>query len=150
VGAGGVRFRLIYEGPLKGNRRKAIEKDHLRNYFSDQLAEVWRDSKVLQALMKDSDLFRPREIGGRFFRPMIVEAAGLRCELDFLILSPKSAGSPLNNGDLDNRLKTLIDGLRQPSQSTEVTASILANSAEHPLCVLLEDDQLGSGLVLVS
>ena len=73
---------------------------------------------------------------------MIVERVGLRCELDFLILTPVNTGSPLNNGDLDNKLKILIDGLRQPNQPTEVTAEITDNTFDVPLFVLLEDDRL--------
>ena len=109
-----MKFRLFYEGPLKGNRRKATEKNLLRNYFHLQLAQVWRDSEVLKSLLED-ECYRAKEIGGRYFRAMIVEGVGLRCELDFLILTPVNTGSPLNNGDLDNKLKILIDGLRQPN-----------------------------------
>ena len=46
--------------------------------------------------------------------PITTEANGLVCSLDVLLLLPDFHGV-MKNGDIDNRLKTLIDALRKPT-----------------------------------
>jgi hypothetical protein len=63
----------------------------------------------------------------------------LACELDILFLRNDAPGSVVRSGgDLDNRIKTLFDGLRMPSES-EAKVGKAANDT--CLC-LLEDDSL--------
>jgi hypothetical protein len=62
---------------------------------------------------------------------------GTAVELDVLLLTHHAAKRP---GDLDNRLKTLIDGLTRP-QNPQQQASITA-SPQEPLYCLLDDDDL--------
>jgi hypothetical protein len=44
-------------------------------------------------------------------------------------------------GDLDNRVKTLIDGLRMPRQQSEIN-NMAPTADERPFFVLLEDDKV--------
>lgn len=63
------------------------------------------------------------------------------CALDILILQrqgPFPVFSPI--GDLDNRIKTLIDGLRMPEQCSEV-AGQSPEPDENPFFVLMDDDK---------
>jgi hypothetical protein len=46
------------------------------------------------------------------------------------------------SGDLDNRVKTLIDGLRPPRNSTELGNAVSPAAGETPFFCLLEDDDL--------
>ncbi len=73
---------------------------------------------------------------------MIVEALHLRCELDILMLVPQRSFAVFHSGDLDNRIKTLIDGLRLPTGQNEVSDILVSNTAKDPYNVLLEDDRL--------
>lgn len=54
----------------------------------------------------------------------------------------RHAGQLVNHGgDLDNRIKTLLDALRKPSQ-TELPADDLPTPHELPFYCLLQDDAL--------
>jgi hypothetical protein len=50
-----------------------------------------------------------------------------------------------NGGDIDNRIKVLLDGLRMPNTDGEM-GGFLIDSDEHPFFCLLEDDRLVSSI----
>lgn len=139
-----MRFRLHYEGQIRGNRRKADAKDRIRNHFSPQIAEMWERDAALKSLLTSEEYYKSREVSGKYFRPLVVQSLNLFCELDFLILAPQRPSSAIIHGDLDNRIKTVIDALRMPQNGSEVTNVIAQNCSETPICVLLEDDRLVS------
>jgi hypothetical protein len=60
--------------------------------------------------------------------------------LDITWLRREEAGKIVDGGDIDNRLKTLFDGLRMPHNGNEI-ASPPATDNERRYC-LLEDDKL--------
>lgn len=63
-------------------------------------------------------------------------------KLDILFLRPSAPGDLIRNGgDLDNRIKLLIDGLRVPSEQ-ELPVGEVPQDDEDPFFVLLEDDAL--------
>ena len=137
-----MRFRLLYEGPLRGNRRRSEEKDRIRLVFSRQLQQLWTDYLPLSSLRREAEHYSAREVGGRFFLPMAIKSLTFRCEVDILILSPSRDLGIIRNADIDNRVKTLIDALRLPTQRSEVSQVICENTVDHPVYVLLEDDSL--------
>lgn len=63
----------------------------------------------------------------------------LTCELEIEWFRREAPGRVIGGGDLDNRLKTLLDGLRMPLNESELGG---ATSGEKPfrLC-LLDDDK---------
>ena len=88
------------------------------------------------------DLFAPVVVGGHEFMPLIRESVGLACSLDIVFMRKGEIGSLVSqDGDLDNRIKTLFDGLRMP------TPSEMGNHrpGEEPFHCLLEDDALITG-----
>jgi hypothetical protein len=58
-----------------------------------------------------------------------------------------SAAGIIRQGDLDNRIKTLIDTLRKPKGAMELRG-INPQADEDPLFCLLEDDDLVTGLTV--
>jgi hypothetical protein len=64
----------------------------------------------------------------------------LICSLSILFLRTDAPGAIVNSGDVDNRLKTLFDGLRMPTNKDEVRHG--PSDDEKPFFVLLEDDKL--------
>lgn len=66
------------------------------------------------------------ERAGQPFIPLVTEELGLRCKLDILFLRPENPGSLFVRGDLDNRLKTLFDGLRIANDKQELGNSPLS------------------------
>jgi hypothetical protein len=75
------------------------------------------------------------------------EDFGLLCSLDILFLRRDFPMGVISNaGDLDNRLKTLIDALRRPKSAQELAGNESPAAAEDPFYCLLEDDDLVTGL----
>jgi hypothetical protein len=66
----------------------------------------------------------------------------LLCELDVLFLRPDRPGDVLRSGDIDNRMKTIFDALRVPSQESELGGYLVPADDETPFFCLLEDDNL--------
>lgn len=83
------------------------------------------------------------------FIPLITEAIIVRCAIDILFLRPEEPGRILQSGDLDNRIKTLFDGLRLPANLDEC-GGIAPSGEFDPMYCLLEDDQLISEVRVVT
>lgn len=157
-----LEFRLTYEGRLaSGASASAQHKHDIRRVFHEQLKRLWETHPFLRqqeawwsgnhaAIRRPDDSYRPdkpflrkEELARAFgrgtysFVPLILEELHLTCELEILFLRPGMPGEAVNGGDIDNRLKTLLDGLKVPN-------SILSEPAadEDPFFVLLEDDRL--------
>ena len=69
----------------------------------------------------------------------------LLCQLDIRFLRREQPGAIIHGGDLDNRLKTLFDGLRIPLAEDEVPNSLLPGGRY--FC-LMEDDALVTRLTI--
>jgi hypothetical protein len=70
--------------------------------------------------------------------------------LDILFLRHDPPGSVVHAGDLDNRIKTLIDALRKPQGAIELRGNETPTDDEDPFFCLLEDDKLVTGLTVES
>ncbi len=142
-----MEFRLTYRGPLKGNAVTVEDKQHLRRSFHAQLKHLW----TLEPLKSRPELLMDQNVtvsvifarGGFKFAPLITERLYLHVELEILFLRPEPKGFIVTRGgDIDNRLKTLLDGLRMPRNSQELPNGDKPNENETPFFCLLEDDSL--------
>jgi len=86
-----------------------------------------------------------RENGYRFI-PLVREDWELLCDIDVLFLRRDIPGNVIHAGDIDNRIKTLLDGLRKPNNAMELTGNETPQDGEDPFYVLLEDDKLVTSL----
>ena len=86
-----------------------------------------------------------REYNYRFV-PLVREEFDLYCSLDILFLRRDYQARVLSAGDLDNRIKTLIDTLRKPHNSNELGSYQDPDEGEDPFFCLLEDDDLVTAL----
>jgi hypothetical protein len=87
-----------------------------------------------------------QENGYRFV-PLVREDFGLLCSLDILFLRRDFPGAGvISAGDLDNRIKTLIDTLRKPHSGNELRGNEIPAPGEDPFFCLLEDDDLVTSL----
>jgi hypothetical protein len=142
-----MEFILLYEGRLKSSGN-AADKHALRKYFSEQLETLWNN----KPLAGKEDLLRypPRKgetsiiekVEGHYFAPLVTSRLHLVAELDILLLRPEQPGYLISGGDIDNKLKTLFDGLRTPNNIHEIPGGEPKNSPGRPLYCLLEDDKL--------
>jgi len=84
---------------------------------------------------------------GYCFAPLVLDRFCLLCSLDILFLRRDPPGSVISAGDIDNRVKTVIDALRRPRNQTELVGSDIAPQPdETPFFCLLEDDKQVSRL----
>lgn len=89
------------------------------------------------------DLCEPIRRAGREFFPLVRSSLALTCGLKILFMRQEARGRVYQGGDLDGRLKTLLDALSAPAQDNEV--------CDDPDCpplvyTLLENDELVTGL----
>lgn len=78
---------------------------------------------------------------GRKFIPLVTEEMCLECAIEVLFLRPEAPGRVVQGADLDNRLKTLFDGLRIPANMQEAGGPP-QDGEDSPIYCLLEDDSL--------
>jgi len=161
--------------PIKAQSRQVKMADHkqeLRKHFHQQLKQIWETNPVLKDLkvmsghplashrpISDSRAYLGGELNlhikdhladryGQFgykFCPMVIEDFKLLCSLDILFLRRDVPGNALEKGDLDNRIKTLIDGLKKPKSKRALGKYETPSEGEEPFFVLLEDDSMVSG-----
>jgi len=134
-----MKFRLFYRGRLRSNQsvgEKIKHKQEIRRYFHPQLSRLWSVDHYLKNNLKDSDkyLFQRNKFS---FLPIVGEHFNTICKLDILFLRPERPGNV--RGDIDNRIKTLLDSMRVPSES-EIPSDDLPREDENPIYCLLEDD----------
>lgn len=171
-----MKFRLIYDGPLQPSQRDpengqadpvGLHKHTIRRAFHGQLKRLWETNLFLkdhtswpadydlpsipgggQVPLKELIAQLYEENGFRFV-PLVREQWSLKCSLDILFLRRDEPGSIIKAGDLDNRIKTLIDALRKPKGRNELGGQTPA-ADEDPFYCLLEDDQQVTALTVES
>ena len=155
--------------PLTGNPDKlAGHKQTIRKAFHGQIKRLWTTNRFLSEHTVYPGDFNPvspaepdRDGGewggaripladavaadyheyGYIFIPLVLERWSLRCAINVLLLRQDFPGSGvIAAGDLDNRIKTLIDGLRRPKNGVELREHPQPADGETPFYCLLEDD----------
>lgn len=148
-----MRFALTYRGPLpsSGSAARVSEKHAIRRQIHPQLRKLWRTDPLgatFDSIGPNSAWypFMVRQVGGVSFLPLVLKILHTTCELDIQFLRPGKPGRAVSGGDIDNRIKTLLDGLRRPSDVSELPSGIKPEPEEQPFFCLLEDDGLVSDL----
>jgi hypothetical protein len=162
--------------PESGQRdRMAEHKQAIRKVFHGQLKQLWLTNKFLKEhrVYPDEIQFTPSEMpqkagtfgggpdtripmveaiandykeNGYRFVPLVREEISLLCSLDILFLRRDFSMGVISAGDLDNRVKTLIDTLRKPHNANELRGNESPATGEDPFYCLLADDKLVTGL----
>jgi hypothetical protein len=92
----------------------------------------------------DIDLLECLKCGERTFLPLVRSSLLLTCGLRILFLRKEIPGKLYQGGDLDNRVKTLLDALCAPKYPELVVKD--DTEISDPIYCLLEDDSLISSL----
>lgn len=145
-----MEFRLIYEGPLHGQGAKSAHKWEIRRALHPQLKRLWQERPLADQaavlLAHPAQAAKPSVIvekGGLLFAPLVTQRLDLYAELSVLLFRQQPRGTLITDGgDIDNRLKTLLDGLRVPRGALEGRQDLPAEADPSPLYCLLEDDSL--------
>ena len=143
-------FTLVYWDtslkPAQATRSRALEKHQVRRYFSGQLESLWKLHPTLKWFDEGGEIQRAHakkfERQGVEFVPLVVEDFELICELDIEFLRPGPSGQIISDGgDIDNRIKVLLDALRVPKDGGEMPLGPGEINPSRIYC-LLEDDKL--------
>lgn len=147
-----MRFTLTYTGQLKANGRPE-HKHELRQHFHSQLKVLWQHLPLSEYHhwytpgSKPTAINLNRRVASFRFVPLVSPAIHLICELRIFLLKPEPPGGIVTQaGDIDNRLKTLLDALRIPKDMAELPSKAAPRPDEDPFFCLLEDDALISGI----
>lgn len=165
-----MEFRLTYSGqllsiqgdPQSGQPLKKSQRDNkyaLRRHFHFQLRQLWATVPFLHAGAPDNPTFlviessreerkydrdtlaHRHQRGGFSWVPLVTKDLKLLCSLDVLMLRTDLLGSAVWRGDVDNRLKMLIDALKLPDDNEDYSSRQVLPE-EKPMYVLMEDDRL--------
>jgi hypothetical protein len=162
-----LELRLVYQGLLPasdGDKTNSDVKQAIRRYFHKQLVNAW---KVKDPLRERSGIHFPhtgkysqgrvvwsggetdrdcliQSFGNKRYLPIVSADLCLICKLDILLLSRDLTGIVGKTGDLDNRIKTLLDALRFPRVGEN------SEGDEDPLYCLMQDDKLISQLTVTA
>src|SRR5262249_22386910 len=82
------------------------------------------------------------ERDGYNYVPLVTDSLGVHCALDILFLRPRPPGEIWHRGDIDNRIKTLLDGLKMPRHKLELGGYDAPEADEKPFFCLLQDDNV--------
>lgn len=128
-------------------------KHEMRRQFHRQLKRLWETRGFLRENQSASD---PKpyhaatlasglaQIPPWSFVPLVTEQLSLRTKIDITVLRldhPHLNLWSFDGGDVDNRVKTIIDALRVPGAS-DGYAQLVPEAGENPLYVLSEADEL--------
>ena len=143
-----MEFTLHYRGDLKPNRGPK-DKQSLRRHFHAQLAVLWQQiplnekKKLLDKEPAKGEVSIIKSVNGFDFAPLVNEKLNLIAELKITLLRPEPPGSIITQaGDIDNRLKTLFDALKVPTEPSAIPSDEAPKEGETPFYCLLEDDNL--------
>jgi hypothetical protein len=158
----------------------AAHKQTIRKEFHGQMKRLWATNKFLKGnIPEDGVQVRPGGVvwvvgahaldaspkrlvplvdyvaskfhrNGYRFVPLVCEEFSLLCSLDILFLRRDFRAGVVHAGDLDNRVKTLIDALRMPKSANELKGHENPGSGEDPFFCLLEEDNLVTALTVDS
>jgi hypothetical protein len=171
-------LRSSQRDPIGGQTEKTAEHKHkIRKHFHRQLKHLWESDWFLsncRVWPQDYGASKPADGLGRWapdeservplidviaqchrengyrFVPLVRDDWKLLCNLEILFLRHDPPGSVYHAGDLDNRIKTLIDALRKPHNANELRGNENPAGDENPFFVLLEDDKYITGLTVES
>ncbi len=153
-----MKFTLVYEGELLSDRNdRAPHKHSIRKQFHPQLKMLWQhklshwlNSNQVSGYRRRWEAGPPKieqigshfQVGGFHFVPLVAEHLLVACSLEILFLRRGvGLGRIIQGGDIDNRLKTLFDGLRIPKELKEI-GGVPIEDDEKPFFCLLQDDAL--------
>lgn len=139
-----MKFKLLYFGDVLINpKKRAHHIADIRMQFHPQLKKLLEHSPWahLSNYMMPNATKSPiatRHVGGVDFNPIITPNLRLLAELDIQLMHPHIVGEA--RSDIDNRIKTLLDGLRCPQNEHEIGENTPKNIG--PIYTLLDDDHL--------
>lgn len=139
-----MKFKLLYFGEILINPKKRAQHiSDIRMQFHPQLKKLvehspWNNLTQYMQPNPEKSPVSTKHVGGIDWNPIITPNLKLMAELDIQMLHPEIVG--MARSDIDNRIKTLLDGLRAPQNEHEIGANTPRDIG--PIYTLLDDDHL--------
>jgi hypothetical protein len=142
-----MEFTLTYRGAL-GSNGDPNEKHILRRHFHKQLKELWQQPPLQGKIDSASRPFYEQlseQVGPFRFVPLVSSRFSFTASLHVTFLRPGYPGQLFRTGgDIDNRMKTLLDALTKPPEN-QIPKGDVPQADENPFYCLLQDDALITG-----
>lgn len=145
-----MKFKLLYVGDILTNPKKRAQHiADIRMQFHPQLKKLikfspWNNLAKYMVPDPTKSPIITRHIGGIDWNPIITPNLKMIAELDILLMHPEIVGIP--HSDIDNRVKTILDGLRCPQNEHEIGQNTPRDIG--PIYTLLDDDHLVTKLTV--
>ena len=139
-----MKFKLLYFGELLINPKKRSQHiADIRIQFHPQLKKLvehspWNNLRKYMCPNPTKSPVSTRHVGGIDWNPVITPNLKLLAEIEIQLLHPEIVG--VARTDIDNRVKTLLDGLRCPQNEHEIGDNTPTDIG--PIYTLLDDDHL--------
>ena len=133
-----MKLRLVYRGQVPSstkNRKNTVCKHEIRKNVHHQIKNFLNSDRVPDFVGRMSSIKR------KSYRFIPIVRKKNNCSLSILFLRSDIPGSPSFAGDIDNRVKTLLDALKMPTKG-EIPPGASPAQDEDPFFCLLEDDDL--------
>lgn len=111
--------------------------------------KIWQPDTNKQVSLNKAVANKHQEYGYKFV-PLARKDWKLHCKLQILLLRQDGVNSAVSAGDIDNRVKTIIDALTKPAHLNQLPANESPVEGEDPFYCLLEDDRLVTSLEIES
>lgn len=161
-----VEFRLSYRGPLRATQRDPKDgssvptrhwqlKHAMRLAFHPQLKRLWESTPFLSEEQGKSTgkpynvaaLAAANTIPPWSFVPLVTEELDVILGLDVMLLRKDHPGASVWSGDIENRIKSLIDALEVPN-ANDGYSGLAPKAGETPLYCLMQNDKLLNNLTV--
>lgn len=145
-----MKFKLLYYGDILTNPKKRAQHiADIRMQFHPQLKKLvnfqpWDNLTKFMIPDATKSPIITKHIGGIDWNPIITSNLKMIAELDILLMHPEIIGVP--RSDIDNRVKTILDGLRCPQNEHEIGQNTPRDIG--PIYTLLDDDHLVTKLTV--
>jgi|ERR1035437_126645 hypothetical protein len=150
-----MQFCLRYTGRLRSNDN-AAGKHAIRSELHAQVKALCSSEALaptFEANERDVREERGKPLfvdhGTKRYRFLISEYLATVVDLRITLLVPHKIGGVVHNGgDIDNRIKTLLDALRVPAVASEIPRSDAFDYSGDGMYCLLQDDKLINRLAI--
>jgi hypothetical protein len=137
-----MEFYLNYQGALSTTGHAKLKFVYRRAFLKQlkELDEYYKLNNIPEHM--GFSMSKMKQVGPFKFLPLVTRDSNTEVDLDIVLLSQMGPGGEKQSfGDLDNLLKSLIDGLRMAQNANEIRNET-PDFGEDPFFCLLEDDQV--------
>ncbi len=121
-----------------------MNHNHVSKHFESGLDE----HELVDVKDHLADKFK---LGKYSFVPIACKDFSVLCQIEILFLRHGNPSGTLKGGDLDNRVKTVIDALSKPTQTNQLCGKYHTPADDEcPFFTVMEDDFLVSSLTVTS